>query len=117
MSNNLGESVEYTYNALGNVTATTTKGSAGTIFASSANTFDELGRLIQQIGGETRTFQFTYDKTSELASVKDPRSNTISYGYDSLSRLIRTTERTDGRGSGAGVKTSCRVFKFFKWQK
>jgi RHS repeat-associated protein len=96
MSNNLGESVEYTYNALGNVTATTTKGSAGTIFASSANTFDELGRLIRQVGGESRTFNFTYDKTSELASVKDPRSNTISYGYDSLSRLIRTTERDGG---------------------
>jgi RHS repeat-associated protein len=96
MSNNLGESVEYTRDALGGATSTVTKANGGAVAFSMANTFDELGRLIKQVGGETRTNTFTFDKTDNLTSVKDPRSNTISYGYDSLSRLIRTTERDGG---------------------
>jgi YD repeat-containing protein len=57
-----------------------------------AQTFDELGRLLQQIGANTQTTAFAYEKNGNLKSVTDPRSGLYAYGYDSLNRLIQTVD-------------------------
>src|SRR5262249_12683752 len=50
VANNYGESVTYTLDALGNRTATVVKTATGTITKQQTATFDELGRLLTDIG-------------------------------------------------------------------
>ncbi|GJD99630.1 RHS repeat-associated core domain-containing protein [Methylobacterium isbiliense] len=97
VTNNLGEAVGYTRDAMGGVTAKTITASDGTTeMFSLTNTFDELGRLIKQVGGEGRTWRYAYDKTGNLTGITDPRSKTLAYGYDALGRLATESERDGG---------------------
>jgi YD repeat-containing protein len=54
--------------------------------------FDELGRLLKFIGASNQTWIHAYDKTDNRVSVKDPRSNVFGWTFDSLNRLISTTD-------------------------
>ena len=80
---------------MGNVTATTTKNAGTTIVRTQTQTFDELGRLLSQIGASSQTTTFAYDKVSNLTGVTDPRSNTYSYAFDALNRLIKETDEAN----------------------
>ena len=55
--------------------------------------FDELGRLMRQIGASAQQWDYDYDRTDNLTEVSDPRSGLYSYAYDALSRLIRETDQ------------------------
>ena len=89
------ETMTYVRDAMGDVTSRTIDTPGYTVL-SQTNTFDELGRMIKQVGGEGRTWTFGYDKTDNLKTVTDPRTNTLSYGYDAVNRLVTETERDTG---------------------
>ncbi|MFO1121921.1 MAG: RHS repeat-associated core domain-containing protein [Hyphomicrobiales bacterium] len=93
ITNNAGEKIEYTHNANGDVTSTTTKASGGTIVQQQSTLFDELGRLMRMIGAASQQWDFDYDRTDLLTQVTDPRSNLYAYAYDALQRLIRETDQ------------------------
>ena len=93
VTNNTAEKVEYTYNLLNMMTSSTTKSSAGTITKQMTMVYDELGRLLRHIGAATQTTTLAYDRTDLNTTVTDPRSNLYSYAYDSLQRLIKTTDQ------------------------
>ncbi|WP_119392177.1 RHS repeat-associated core domain-containing protein [Taklimakanibacter lacteus] len=95
IADNTGSKIELGYDAMGNVTSRGIKDPANTVTFAQTQVFDELGRLMQSIGASSQTTLFTYDKTDDLKTVTDPRSNVYSYAYDALSRLIQeTTEDT-----------------------
>lgn len=94
--NNLGESITYSRDDMGNEIGREVAAADGTPMFTQAGTFDELGRIIKQVGGRGRTWSFAYDKTSNLTSITDPRSKTVTYGYDALNRLIMETKRDGG---------------------
>ena len=50
VTNNLGETITYTLDALGNRTATVVKSATSTITKQESATFDELGRVMANIG-------------------------------------------------------------------
>ncbi len=80
IQNGLGETVTYTRDAMGNETGRTITAADGqTPTYSHSNTLDELGRLIKQVGGESQTWALSYDKTSNLTGITDPRSKTMSF--------------------------------------
>nr|WP_275938812.1 RHS repeat-associated core domain-containing protein [Methylocystis parvus] len=48
--------------------------------------------MIRSMGAGSQSYQFGYDKTDNLKTVTDPRSNVFSYGFDPLNRLISETD-------------------------
>lgn len=87
------QKIEYTYDLMGNRTSTTIKDASNVARFTETQTFDELGRLLRNIGANTQTTTFAYEKNDNLKSVTDPRSGIYSYAYDSLNRLIRETDQ------------------------
>lgn len=93
IADNTGSKIELGYDNMGNVTSRSIKDPANTVTFTQSQAYDELGRLLRQIGAATQTTVFAYDKTDNLKTVTDPRSNVYTYAYDALSRLIRETDQ------------------------
>lgn len=91
LTNNRGETINYTPNLVGEVTAEVIKTSGATITAQQTKTYDELGRLIQVIGAGAQTTQIGYDKVDNAKALTDARGKASSTGYDALDRVISQT--------------------------
>ncbi|MEQ1718034.1 MAG: RHS repeat-associated core domain-containing protein, partial [Hyphomicrobium sp.] len=89
--------INYTRDLLGNITATNIKNAGAAIVFSQTQTFDELGRLLRNIGANAQTTIYGYEKNDNLKTVTDPRSGVYSYAYDSLNRLIRETDQENAQ--------------------
>jgi RHS repeat-associated protein len=90
----LGRTTTYTYNSLGQKTATvapTPTTSVGSAASTTAYQYDALGNLIQTVAPLSRTSSSTYDANGNKTSDTDARGNTTSYQYDALNRLVTTT--------------------------
>ena len=73
MANDRGQTQTFTNNLMGEATAVTVKTSGAVITAQQSAAFDELGRLIQQIGAGSQTWNFGYDKVDNPTSTTDAR--------------------------------------------
>ncbi len=110
--NSAGETVSYVRDANGDITSTTITLAGGATAYTVTRAFDQLGRLIKSIGALSQTYNFGYDRTDNLTSVTDPRSNVFSYGFDPLNRLIKETDEVgavvnlsrDGRDNITGYQ-------------
>jgi RHS repeat-associated protein len=88
-----GNKVEFTRNDLGNIIhREILDGSSNVLFAQGA-TFDELGRLLTSVGVNNATWEYAYDKVSNLVSETDPRSGVKTFAYNSLNELIQTVDQ------------------------
>ena len=54
VTNNTGETIEYTYNANGDATSTVVKSTGATVVKQQSALFDELGRLMRSIGAASQ---------------------------------------------------------------
>jgi YD repeat-containing protein len=86
VENSLGERIEYTLDDMGNRTAEKIKNSGGTIVKSMTHTYDELGRLLQNIGAGNQTTGFAYDKNGNVTEITDPLSGATAQAFDPLTR-------------------------------
>jgi RHS repeat-associated protein len=91
VQDNLGNSIQYTRDVGGNVTARAIEDPSSTLELSQTEAYDELGRLLTFVGSASQTWTHAYDKTNNRVSVTDPRSNVYQWAFDSLSRLISET--------------------------
>jgi len=91
VQDNSGASIEYDRDNMGNATARRIKDSGGTLQLSQTAVFDELGRFLKFVGASNQTWVVGYDKTDNRVSVTDPRSYVFHWSFDSLNRLIGTT--------------------------
>ena len=82
----------FTYDTLGRLTSTAYQTSAGaTAFPTESRTYDVLDRVATSVDGEGTT-TYSFDTAARLSSVDGPYgSDTVSYGYDSLSRVNSIT--------------------------
>ena len=92
IANDLGDTIDYTVDVMGNITKEETRDPSGTLRRSLTRTFDELGRLLTLVGAGGQTTDYEYNKNDQLTEVTDPRSNATGYGYDALTRLITMTD-------------------------
>ncbi|OMH39304.1 putative Ig domain-containing protein [Motiliproteus sp. MSK22-1] len=92
MSNHLGERMEYTLDAAGNRTQVEIKDSSGTLVSTQTQLFDELSRVLQNIGANHQTTGFAYDKNGNQTQVTDGRSNASTQAFDALNRLVTQTD-------------------------
>lgn len=83
---NLNQTIKYTYDTAGNV-LTDTRTNEDVQFKQT-NSFDELGRILQTIGVDARTWKYAHDKVGNLLSITDPNGKPAAYSYDSLNRVI-----------------------------
>src|SRR6202789_2540623 len=91
-TNNLGESITYTLDALGDRTAIVIKSATSTITKQQTATFDELGRVMANIGASSQTTTHAYDLDNNEITTTDPRSKIYGHAFDALNRLYQETD-------------------------
>ncbi|RFC40985.1 MAG: RHS repeat-associated core domain-containing protein [Candidatus Nitrotoga sp. CP45] len=96
VTNNLGEKIEYSLDAMGNRTAQYLKDTNGSLTKQNTWVYDELGRLLKSIGAGNQTRQQTYDLNGNPVLTIDPLSNINNQAYDPLNRLIQNTDPLNG---------------------
>ncbi len=92
VTNNLGESITYTLDAMGDRTQTTTSNASATVTRMQSATFDELARLLTEIGAYNQTTQYGYDRDNNVVSTLDPRSKLYSHAFDAIERVMQETD-------------------------
>jgi len=92
ITNNLSESITYTLDALGDRTATVVKSASSVVTKQQSATFDELGRVLANIGAASQTTSYTYDPDSNEITTTDPRSKVYGHTFDALNRLSEETD-------------------------
>lgn len=118
VQNDLGERIEYTLDAAGNITQENVKAVGGGIRRKQSREFDEISRLTKVIGATTpEATAYAYDANGNRTSVTDARSNAAAMAFDALNRLITITDplthsATTGYDSRDNV-TSQQDFKTF----
>jgi RHS repeat-associated protein len=94
VANTATESINYTLDAMGDVTALALKDSGGTTKKSWTATYDVLGDRLTLVGsgGGTQTTTYTYDGNKNRLSVEDANSKTTSTAWDALNRPGAVTD-------------------------
>ncbi len=88
VSNLLGESITYQLDAAGNVTNQTINNASASIVKTQSAVFDELSRMLQQIGAYSETTSYGYDPDGNRVSVIDAHTNATTLAFDPLNRLV-----------------------------
>ncbi len=84
-------SVEYTYDAAGNILTTTSADHQTT-----TNTYDAMNRLLTTTDPLSDTTTNTYDADGNLISTKDALGDVTTYAYDPEGRVIKETSAQGG---------------------
>jgi YD repeat-containing protein len=92
IANSANEKIEFTRDKAGNVIAADTKDSSGTIVAQVRRTYDELSRVLKNIGAADQETQFAYDRVGNNTQITDPRSKVYGNTFDELNRLVLETD-------------------------
>src|SRR6266851_3495881 len=87
MSDNLGNSITYTLDAMGNRTLEQVFDPANALAQKRSRVYNALNRLFQELGAQNQTTTYTYDNQGNVVSVKDPLNNITANQYDALNRL------------------------------
>ncbi len=96
VANARGERMEYTLDAMGNVTGDVLRSDSGAIVRSQTRVYDELGRLLQQVGAASQTTSFGYDLNSNQTSITDPLNGPTTQAFDGLDRLVQMIDPLSG---------------------
>lgn len=94
ITNTAGETINYTLDAMGDITAYAAKDSGGTTRKSWSATYDVLGDRLTLVGagGGTQTTSYAYDGMKNRTSTTDANSKVWSQSWD---ELLRPTTVTD----------------------
>ena len=96
ITNNLGESVEYGYDTMGNRKSQTLRDASNSLTQQQTWVYDELGRLIRAIGAEGQTQSYGYDLNDNPNRSTTPKQHSTISGYDALNRLVSSTDPRNG---------------------
>ncbi|OLU17147.1 sugar-binding protein [Pseudomonas sp. PA1(2017)] len=96
ISNNLGEVVDYSYDAMGNRTSQRIKDASGTLAQQQTWAYDELGRLLRAVGAEGQTHRYGYDLNDNPTLSRTPKQHDTNSAYDALNRLVSSTDPLEG---------------------
>jgi RHS repeat-associated protein len=91
-----GQRMVYRLDALGNRTRLEVFDADGEVARTGSATFDALGRVTGETGGEGQVTRYTYDRNGNLLKITNPLSRETSQAFDALNRRIRVTDPADG---------------------
>jgi YD repeat-containing protein len=92
ITDNQGNQILYTLDSAGNTTNIEIRDPGNVLAYTQSQTFDELSRLLSQVGGANQVNSFSYDKNSNLVSATDGNDNTTTNAFDGLNRLMSQTD-------------------------
>ena len=96
ISNALGERIDYTLDNAGNRIAETITNGNREVTYRLTRAYDELSRLMEEVGAEGQTHHRDYDQNGNATTLKNPRDLTTQQAYDALDRLTQTTDPLNG---------------------
>lgn len=96
ITNNLGERVEYDYDAMGNRTAQRLKDASSSLTQQQSWVYDELGRLLRSIGAAGQTARYGYDLNDNPIVSTTPKQHSTTKSYDALDRLVSSVDPLNG---------------------
>src|SRR5882672_9299571 len=99
ISDNLGNRIAYTLDAMGNRTQEQVFDPVNALAQARSRVFNNLNRLFQEIGAVAQTTQYTYDNQGNLTSVDGPLTGTVDVtvnAYDALNRPRQVTDPNNG---------------------
>lgn len=114
-TNTLIGKTTYTLDLIGNRTAEQIKNPADVVLQARSRVYNNLNRLIQDIGGTTPASQITtygYDNQGNLQSVSAPSGagGTRNYTYDALNRLATQIDPTTPNNPASGGGTTLYAY-------
>jgi RHS repeat-associated protein len=83
-----GNRIEYVRNAMGGIIRTDVKDATGAIVQTASSTFDELNRLLSDIGASSQTTHYAYNAAGMQTGLIDPMNNQYGRVFDGLKRLV-----------------------------
>jgi YD repeat-containing protein len=96
MSDNLGNSIAYTLDAMGNRTQEQVRDPGNSLVQTRSRVYNNLNRLFQELGAQSQTTEYAYDDQGNVLSVKDPLNHVTANQYDALNRLKQVTDPGTG---------------------
>jgi len=100
MSDNLGNSIAYTLDAMGNRTLERAFDPVNTLAQTRSRVFNNLNQLFQEIGATGQTTQYAYDNQGNRTSIDGPLAPPVIdvtvNAYDALNRLRQVTDPNNG---------------------
>lgn len=96
VSDNAGNSITYTLNAVGQRTNEDVKDPSATLRATLSRTYDTLAQLQTQTDALSHNTGFTYDANGNLDQTTDALTRVADNNYDALDRLSRTLQDMGG---------------------
>jgi len=87
MQDNLGNSISYGLDAMGNRTLEEVFDPANVRVQKRTRDYDSLNRLFHEFGAQNQPTEYGYDNQGNVKSVKDPLNHVTSNDYDALNRL------------------------------
>lgn len=99
IEDNLGNTVTYTLDGMGNRVQEEVRDAAGVLRQTLARTYNNLNRLVQTVGGAGQTTTLSYDLNGNLTqTLLDPGglNQSTAYAFDALNRLMTITDAGNG---------------------
>ncbi len=100
MSDNLGNRIAYTLDAMGNRTQEQVFDPANALAQTRSRVYDNVNRLAQELGAQNQATTYGYDNQGNLTSIDGPLAGTVDVtinAYDALNRLVRVTDPNQGQ--------------------
>lgn len=94
--NDQGERIDYQRDLAGNVRQETIKNSSGTLRYQHNRTYDELSRLLTDLGMNGQQITYGYDKEGSETRTTDALGHGLTQAFDGLNRLYSSTQRLSG---------------------
>ena len=96
ISDNLGNKIVYTLDAMGNRLNQDVLDPTGQLVQTHRSEYDALSRLAKDIGADNQTSRYAYDNRGNLTDSTDPLEYTNSHNYDVLNRLLQSIDPDNG---------------------
>jgi RHS repeat-associated protein len=96
ITDNFGQKIAYTLDAMGDRTAINVRDPGNTTKWTHSATFDSLGRLIQDTSGAGQTTKYTYDPNGNALAITDPLNRITTQSFDALNRRVKVTDPLNG---------------------
>ena len=91
-----GQKTAYTLDTLGDRTLVNVTNASNTVRRTRSDSFDPLGRLLQDTGGAGQVTKYTYDNNGNPLTVTDPLNRVTTQAFDALNRLFKVTNPANG---------------------
>ena len=99
ISDQLGNSITYTLDALGNRLNEKVTDPTNTLVRTRSQVFNMLSQLTQSIGAQNQTIEYGYDLNGNRLTTTDAATQTTTSAFDALNRVISVTDPLTGNAT------------------